>query len=77
MPRVSSFPTAIAMQSPGEPGSAQLRQAPVQALSQQTPSTHWFDLHSPAVVHIWPFCFGPHRLVVVLHAIPMAQSASL
>jgi hypothetical protein len=65
------------MHRPGAPGRAQLRQAPEQALSQQTPSTHWFDLHSPAVVQTCPFCFGPHRLVVVLHAMPAAQSASL
>jgi hypothetical protein len=38
-PRGSALPAAIATQRPGEPGSAQLRQAPVQALSQQIPST--------------------------------------
>jgi hypothetical protein len=37
--RGSALPAAMATQRPGVPGSAQLRQAPVQALSQQTPST--------------------------------------
>jgi hypothetical protein len=44
--RGSEFPAATIVQVPIEPGSAQLRQPPVQAVSQQTLSTHWPDLHS-------------------------------
>ena len=31
----------------------------MQAFSQQTPSTHWSDLHSLAFAHGCPFCLGP------------------
>jgi hypothetical protein len=74
-PRESSLPAAMATQRPGDEGRAQLRQAPVQALSQQTLSTHWFDLHSLEAVQLWPFCLGPQ--VPFTHAIPSPQSASL
>ena len=45
--RGSEFPAATIVHLPIDPASAQLRQPPVQALSQQTPSTHCPDLHSP------------------------------
>jgi hypothetical protein len=38
-PRGSTFPTGIGVHFPGAEASAQLRQAPVQVPSQQTPST--------------------------------------
>jgi hypothetical protein len=47
------------VQCPSALCKAQLRQAPVHALSQQTPSTHCFDWHWLAVVHVEPSCFSP------------------
>jgi hypothetical protein len=73
--RTSGLPAAIAMQWPGDEGSAQLRQAPVQALSQQTPSTHWLEAHSLAAVQVWPFCLGPQ--VLFTQAMPVSQSRSV
>ena len=43
--RGSAAPMAAFKQRPGEPGKLQSRQAPVQLLSQHTPSTHWPDWH--------------------------------
>jgi hypothetical protein len=59
---------------PSELGSEQLRQAPVQALSQQTPSTHWFDLHSLPFAQGCPFCLSPQLRFT--QAKPLSQSAS-
>ena len=58
----------------GEDVTAQLRQPPVQALSQQTPSTHWPDLHSLALLQVCPSCLGPQ--VPFTQAIPVSQSVS-
>lgn len=44
---------------PGELGKEQLWQAPVQAVSQHTPSTQWFDAHCAEVLHTDPSGFGP------------------
>jgi hypothetical protein len=52
----------------------QLRQAPAQALSQHTPSTHWFEAHSLAAAQVCPRGLGPHVLFV--HAAGGSQSAS-
>ena len=60
---------------PRELGKEQLRQAPVQALSQQTPSTHWFDLHSLALPQGCPFCLRPQLRLT--QAKPVSQSASV
>jgi hypothetical protein len=49
---------------PGEPGRLQLRQSPVQALSQQTPSTHWLDSQSLGSVQYTPGFFFPQLPVV-------------
>jgi hypothetical protein len=64
---------------PGEPGRLQLRQAPAQLLSQQTPSTHSPDPHSAASVQSCPICFLPQESFPVAsfaHARPGAQSES-
>jgi hypothetical protein len=47
----------------------------VQALSQQTPSTQWFDAHSVASRQAWPFCLGPQ--VLFTQAMPVSQSRSV
>jgi hypothetical protein len=60
---------------PGDEGRAQLLQAPVHALSQQTPSTHWPDLHSLALLQLCPFCLGPQ--VWFTQAMPLSQSSSV
>jgi hypothetical protein len=46
-------------QRPSEPGSAQNTQRPVQAESQQTPSTHWPPWHSAPCWQAWPSPFLP------------------
>ena len=51
----------------------QLRQAPPQAVSQQTPSTQKFDWHSLAAAHGWPGSLGPHAPFT--QARPTSQSA--
>ena len=48
-PRGSALPAGIAVHLPGADASEQLRQAPVQAMSQQTPSTQWVERHSVPV----------------------------
>jgi hypothetical protein len=73
--RGSALPAETIVHLPSEPTRAQLRQPPVQALSQQTLSTHWPDLHSLACAHGCPFCFGPQLWFT--HPIPGAQSLSL
>jgi hypothetical protein len=57
--RGSSAPAATCVQTPGADGSAQLRQLPVQASAQQTPSTQKLDWQSAAAVHGWPAGFLP------------------
>ncbi len=57
--RGSSVPVATGVQTPGAEGRAQLRQAPVQASAQQTPSTQKFDTQSPAALHGWPLARLP------------------
>jgi hypothetical protein len=74
-PRGSALPAAIAVHFPGVEASAQLRQAPVHAMSQHTPSTQWVETHSVPAPHGWPFCFGPH--VPLTQAWPGSQSASV
>jgi hypothetical protein len=51
---------------------AQLRQAPVQASAQQTPSTQKFELHSAAAAQGWPSSFLPQ--LPFTQAMPGAQS---
>ena len=81
--RGSAAPAATLKHRPGEPGKLQLRQAPLHALSQQTPSMHWLDSQSLGSVHATPGFLFPHVPVVVLfcevatHLWPDSQSASL
>src|SRR5689334_3872686 len=72
MARGSTVPAAIGMQWPAiDP--AQVRQAPVHAWSQQTPSTQWLCWHSLESLQLWPSCLGPQ--VPLTQAIPVSQSA--
>lgn len=73
--RGSTAPAAMAVQVPGADCNAQLWQAEVHALSQQTPSTQSPLAHSPAAPHGWPFGFGPQ--LPFWHDCPVTQSASL
>ena len=81
--RGSAAPAATLKHRPGEPGRLQLRQAPLHALSQQTPSTHCLDSQSLASLQDTPGFFCPHVPVVVpfcalaTHWWPDSQSASL
>ena len=72
-PRESTVPAAIGVQRPSDADSEQLRHAPVQAWSQQTPSTQWFFWHSLDAVHGWPSILGPQ--VPLTQAMPVSQSA--
>jgi hypothetical protein len=74
MGRGSALPTATMVHLPWEPGSPQLRQAPVQAFSQQNPSTHWPEVHSVPALQAWPFCLGPQLWERQLW--PVSQSES-
>jgi hypothetical protein len=65
----------MGVQRPSDADSEQLRQAPVHAWSQQTPSTQWFFWHSLDAVHGWPSIFGPQ--VPLTQAMPTSQSALL
>jgi hypothetical protein len=55
-----SVPAAgLGVQTPSDDDSAQLRQAPLQASAQQTPSTQKLEAHWLAAVQAWPFDLGP------------------
>jgi hypothetical protein len=73
--RGSALPAETIVHFPSEPVRAQLRQPPAHEFSQQTPSTHWSDLHSLPFPHGCPFCFGPQ--LPLTQAIPTSQSPSL
>ncbi len=73
--RGSAAPAAMGVQVPSAVDSAQLRQLPVQAESQQTPSTQKPVAHSPAAPHDWPFGFRPQ--LPFWQDCPAAQSASV
>jgi hypothetical protein len=55
----SAPPAAIEVQVPSEPGTAQLRQAPVQVVAQQTPSAQCALMQSASAVQDWPGTFRP------------------
>ena len=67
------------MQVPSEPGTAQLRQAPVQVVAQQTPSAQCAFTQSASAVQVWPSTFFPHVPTVlpvgIVQLCPGAQSA--
>jgi len=65
---------ATFVQWPSELCSAQLWQAPVQALSQHTPSTHWFDRHCDPPAQGEPMGFLPHERF--MHVLGATQSVS-
>jgi hypothetical protein len=62
--RGSGAPLATFMHWPGEFGRLQEWQVSAQAFSQQTPSTHWPDPHSPEPPQGCPFCRLPQTLLV-------------
>jgi hypothetical protein len=63
-------------QKPGEVGSAQYWQVPLQALSQQTPSTQKLLAHSPAPWQLAPIGLGPQVILAVLQAAPTGSQSS-
>jgi hypothetical protein len=63
------------LQVPSEVDSAQLRQEPVQAESQQTPSTQKLEAHSVPPEQGCPFDLGPQ--LPLTQVWPLTQSASL
>src|SRR5262245_36468173 len=74
------WPAGIGMHVPGEARRLQDRQAPPQALLQQTPlpltmSAQKVDAHSSAFAHTAPFIFLPQ--LPPTHLRPATQSASL
>jgi hypothetical protein len=73
MRRGSLLPPGVMVQVPGAEARAQLRQAPVQALLQQTPSTQKPERHSPAPPQVWPGSLGPQ--LPFTQARPVSQSA--
>jgi hypothetical protein len=75
VPRGSAAPAGADMQTPSDDGSAQLRQAPLQAFSQQTPSTQKPLRHSSGPLQVCPSFFLPQ--LPAWHTLPSEQSASL
>ena len=73
--RGSLVPPGIAVQVPMAVDSAQLRQLPVHAESQQTPSTQKPVAHSPAPLHDCPFGLRPQ--LPFWQDWPPTQSASV
>jgi hypothetical protein len=71
----SAFPAWSGVQVPSRFTMLQARQAPVQALLQQYPSTQWVEAHSTSAPHTEPFIFGPQ--LPPMHLRPEMQSASL
>jgi hypothetical protein len=72
--RGSAFPAATDVQVPRVFGSEQLRQAPLQSVSQQTPSTQWLLSQAASAVHGLPGMILPHD--PFLQTCPISQSAS-
>ena len=72
-PRGSALPAAIDVHLPSADASAQLRQAPVQAVSQQMPSTHLNGLQfcTPCGRHV-P---RPSQVPGVLRRVPVQEGA--
>ena len=62
MPLGSAVPAATLVQVPTDPLTVQLRQVPVQASLQHTPSTQVFDRHSGPELQLCPSGLRPHML---------------
>jgi hypothetical protein len=71
----SATPSATGEQVPSDVDSAQLRQLPVQAVAQQTPSAQNPLPHSLAAAQAWPSAMGPQ--LPFTQVWPVAQSLSL
>ena len=71
----SAAPAGLEAQVPSEVDSAQLRQEPVQAELQQTPSTQKLEAHSLPAEQGCPFDLGPQLPFTQLW--PLTQSSSL
>jgi hypothetical protein len=74
----SAPPAATLVHVPSEPATAQLLQAPVQVVAQQTPSAQWALTQSPSAVQDCPFTFCPQLPsfcpLAIVQACPGAQS---
>ena len=77
MPRVSAPPAAIRLQRPGCVPAAQVRQAPAQASSQQTPSLQMPLAHWLAPLQAWPRPLGPQLPFMQAGASPVQSAARL
>jgi len=79
VPRGSAPPAAVSVHVPSAPATAQLRQAPLHVVLQQTPSTQWPLTQSVSAAHDWPSTFWPQVPcfwpVGIVQACPAAQSA--
>jgi hypothetical protein len=69
------WPAAIGEHMPTWAVKLQARQAPPQAVLQQTPSAQWTDAHSMSPMQLAPFGLRPH--ILLTHFRPATQSASL
>jgi len=74
-PRLSTTPCVSGVHVPRDDASAQLRQAPPQAVLQQTPSVQKPDAQSVPFVHVPPGFLRPQLWLT--HAMPAVQSASV
>jgi hypothetical protein len=75
IPRGSTAPAPTLVQRPRALGEAQYTQLPVQAFSQQTPSTQNLDRHSLAAAQRAPLGFRPQ--LPFTQVLPGAHSASV
>src|SRR5687767_85633 len=64
-----SEPAAAGEHLPAWPATLQAMQRPEQGMSQQTPSMHWLEVHSPARPQAAPFAF------LLAQVIPLQNAA--
>jgi hypothetical protein len=69
-------PAVTGLQEPALPGRSHASQAPPQAVSQQTPSTHWPLPHWFSALHAWPGVFFASQVPEALQKLPSAHCAS-
>jgi hypothetical protein len=74
VPLGSTLPAGVGVHLPSVDASVQLRQAPVQAVSQHTPSTQCPLMQSAFATHALPSLILPHD--VLMQACPGSQSES-